>query len=118
MLPEAPLNEQGILVSLRSLGLCQVRIESPAEEAGRPLEKTLRVSEPWRLRVRGPFTLTLGDAGMVTVEVAGRRIPHGQSVGESWTGRFDGEGRWLKPEEPRLPQGAPLRDDDEEGPRP
>jgi len=116
LLPEAPLNEQGALVSLRSMDVCQVRIEPQPDLSGGPLVRTLRVSEPWRLRVKGPFTLILDDAGVVNVEVAGRRIVHGQSVGESWTGRFDGEGRWLRPEPPQLPEGAPVRDDDESGP--
>ena len=71
------------------------------------------IAEPWRLRVKGPFTLLLDNAGVVNVEVAGRRIPHGQSVGETWAGRFDGEGRWLRPAPPELPEGAPLPDDDE-----
>jgi len=119
MLPEAPLNEQGILVSLRAMDVCEVRIEVNAQEGGPPLTRTLRVSEPWRLRVRGPFSLTLGNAGAANVEVAGRRVPHGQSVGESWTGQFDAEGRWLRPPQPELPEEPPLPDDDEEnGTRP
>ena len=97
---------------------CNVRIEPQADDAGQPLVHTLRVSEPWRLRVKGPFTLSLDNAGVVNVEVAGVRIPHGQSVGEPWTGRFDENGRWLRPEVPKLPEGAPVPDDDEDGSRP
>jgi transcriptional regulator with XRE-family HTH domain len=112
LLPEAPLNEQGVLVSLRSLDTCEVRIEPQPDLGGPPMARTLRVSEPWRLRVKGPFTLSLDNAGVVNVEVAGRRIAHGQSVGEAWTGRFDGEGRWLRPPPPRLPEGPPVPDDE------
>lgn len=118
LLPESPLNEQGILVSLRSMGECSVRIEPQPDLGGEIQVHTLRVSEPWRLRVKGPFTLLLDDAGVVNVEVAGRRIAHGGSVGESWTGQFDGEGRWLQPKLPALPAAAPVRDDDEDGLRP
>jgi transcriptional regulator with XRE-family HTH domain len=116
-LPEAPLNEQGALVSLRGLDTCNVRIEAEAEPSRPPLLHTLRVSEPWRLRVKGPFTINLDNAGVVNVEVAGRRVPHGQNVGESWTGQFDAKGRWLKPAPPKLPLGAPVPDDDDEASR-
>jgi transcriptional regulator with XRE-family HTH domain len=111
LLPEAPLNDQGVLVSLRGLDTCEVRIEPQPDLGGPPLARTLRISEPWRLRVKGAFTLILDNAGVVNVEVAGRRIAHGQSVGEAWTGRFDGEGRWLQPPLPKLPEGAPVPDD-------
>jgi transcriptional regulator with XRE-family HTH domain len=119
LLPEAPLNEQGILVSLRSLDTCNVHIEPQLSLSGsQVLTHTLQVSEPWRLRVKGPFTLTLDNAGVVNVEVAGQRIPHGQSVGESWTGRFGADGRWLRPSPPELPEGAPVPDDEEDGSEP
>jgi hypothetical protein len=83
-----------------------------------PLTRTLRVSEPWKLRVKGAFSLFLDNAGVVNVEVAGRRIAHGQSVGAPWTGRFDGEGHWLRPASPQLPEGAPVPDDEDEGAKP
>jgi len=127
LLPEAPLNEQGVLVSLRAMDACEVRIEAQADAGGQaalpssiqPQVRTLRVSEPWRLRVKGPFSLTLGNAGVANVEVAGRHIPHGQSIGEAWTGRFDAEGRWLKPVLPALPEEPPEPDDEaEDGIRP
>ena len=114
LLPEAPLNLQGILVSLRVMDTCNVRIEPKSELGGQPLVRTLRVSEPWRLRVKGPFSLTLENAGVVNVEVAGRHIPHGQSVGEAWTGSFDGEGRWLRPVPPILLVSPPVPDDEDE----
>jgi hypothetical protein len=100
LLPEAPINEQGILVSLRAMDTCEARIEG---EGGIHLQHTLRVSEPWRLRVKGPFTLDLDNAGVVGVEVAGVRIQNGVNVGAAWTGRFDAQGRWLKPEPEPLP---------------
>jgi transcriptional regulator with XRE-family HTH domain len=115
LLPEAPLNEQGILVSLRAMDACEVRIE-PQPGSGTPtLGRTLRVSEPWRLRVKGAFSLFLGNAGVVNVEVAGLRIPHGQSVGETWLGRFDAEGHWLKPAQPQPTDEPEIPADDEEG---
>jgi hypothetical protein len=115
LLPEAPLNEQGILVSLRAMDACEVRLEAQADSGTPPLARTLRVSEPWKLRVKGAFSLFLDNAGVVNVEVAGLRIPHGQSVGETWTGRFDAEGHWLKPAPPVLPEEPPVPDDEEEG---
>jgi len=118
LLPEAPLNDQGVLVSLRSLDTCEVRLE-PSPDSGEPAQaRTLRVSEPWRLRVKGPFTLNLDNAGVVNVEVAGVRIPHGQNVGEAWVGRFDTEGRWLRPLRPPPPvptEPQPPDDDEEDG---
>ncbi len=115
LLPEAPINEQGILVSLRAMDVCEVRVQ-PYAEGGHPQTRTLRVSEPWQLRVKGPFDLVLENAGVVNVEVAGRRIPHGQNVGEAWTGHFDIEGHWLRPATPVLPEEPPLPDDEEETP--
>ena len=91
---------------------CGARIEP---EGGTPQVRALQVSEPWRLRVKGPFSLVLDNAGVVNVEVAGRRIAHGQSVGQAWTGRFDAEGRWLRPMAPELPEEPAVPDDDEEG---
>lgn len=123
LLPEAPLNDQGTLITLRALDTCEARIQ-PLAELGEPEQvRSLQVSEPWRLRVKGPFSLALDNAGVVNVEVAGQRILHGQSVGEPWLGRFDGAGRWLRPPkppvptaEPQPPQDEPV--DDESGPNP
>ncbi|HEY3271147.1 MAG TPA: helix-turn-helix transcriptional regulator [Geothrix sp.] len=114
LLPEAPLNDQGALISLRSMDTCEVRLESSPDSGGPPQTHTLRVSEPWRLRVKGPFTLSLDNAGVVNVEVAGVRIPHGQNVGEAWSGRFDAEGHWLRPAPPPVPAPASQPPDDEE----
>lgn len=91
VLPEAPLTEEGILISLRTQDTCEASIQSEGGE----LHQTLRISEPWRLRVKGAFTLTLNNAGVVVVEVAGRRIRHGRNVSEAWTGRFDEQGLWI-----------------------
>jgi hypothetical protein len=119
LLPEAPLNEQGILVSLRAMDTCEVKLESGVGEP--PQARTLRVSEPWRFRVKGPFSLALDNAGVVNVEVAGQRIPHGQNVGEAWTGQFDAEGHWLRPPQPPAPPAEPsdaADPDDEDEPTP
>ncbi|WP_026853283.1 helix-turn-helix domain-containing protein [Geothrix fermentans] len=117
LLPEAPLNQEGILLSLRAMDTCEVRLEPAPETGGQAQTHTLRVSEPWRLRVKGPFSLSLDNAGVVNVEVAGVRIVHGQNVGEAWTGRFDAEGHWLRPAPPPAP--APVEpqppDDEEDG---
>lgn len=109
VLPEAPLTEEGILVSLRTQDTCEALLRSENGE----LRQALRISEPWRLRVKGTFVLTLNNAGVVVVEVAGRRIRHGRNVGEAWTGRFDAQGLWLPavdPAEAPLPT-APETDD-------
>ncbi|MBK8793608.1 MAG: helix-turn-helix domain-containing protein [Holophaga sp.] len=105
VLPEAPINADGILVNLRALDTCTGKIAANGLET----IQTLRVSEPWTLRVKGPFTLALDNAGVVTLEVAGRRILHGVAVGEPWTGRFDDEGRWILPEDlaPKVPLHIP-----------
>lgn len=118
LLPEAPMNEQGLLVSLRAQDTADIRIEPQTAEGGPPMVRTLRVSEAWRFRVKGAFTIRLDNAGVVNVEVAGRRIPHGQSIGESWAGVFDGEGRWLRPAQPELPNEPIVPDEDEEVTRP
>jgi len=96
VLPEAPINQEGILVSLRALDTCASRIVADGLEVAR----SLRISEPWVLRVKGPFSLFLENAGVVTLEIAGRRVSHGSAVGEPWTGRFDPEGRWIRSVEP------------------
>lgn len=101
VMPEAPRTEEGTLVSIRVLDACRAHL------AGEGLDRSrdLRVSEPWLLRIKGPFTLTLDNAGVATVEVGGRRIRHGQSVGEPWTGRFGADGQWLRTTPP-IPEAA------------
>ncbi len=103
MLPEAPRTEAGILVSLRAQDVAEASLEG---EGGLLLTRTLRVSEPWKLRVKGAFQLRLSNAGVIRVEVAGEAIDHGAAVGEDWVGRFDAEGRWLKPKPKALPAGG------------
>lgn len=108
MLPEAPRNEAGILVSLRAQDVSEAVIVGAD---GLRLARTLRVSEPWKLRVKGAFELSLTNAGVVRVEVAGQGIDHGAGVGEDWTGRFDAEGQWQRPRPRPLPSGeAPEND--------
>jgi len=116
LLPEAPLNEQGILVSLRAMATCTVRLQPLPGSEAQPQARTLQVSEPWRLRMKGPFSVLLENAGVVNLEVAGVGIRHGSSVGEPWLGRFDERGRWLKPILPDLSEPALAPDDEEEQP--
>lgn len=108
VLPEAPVTADGTLVSLRAMDTCLGRIA--AQDLN--LATTLRVSEPWILRVKGGFTLSLDNAGVVTVEVAGKRIHHGRAVGEAWTANFDEKGTWILPVEaaPKLPMHVPQTD--------
>jgi transcriptional regulator with XRE-family HTH domain len=101
VMPEAPRTEEGTLVSIRVLDACRAHITGEGLERSRDL----RVSEPWRLRIKGPFTLALDNAGVATVEVGGRRIRHGQSVGEPWTGKFGADGQWLRTAPP-IPDAA------------
>lgn len=112
-LPEAPVNAEGIFISMRAMDTCVSRITGEGVE----LSHTLRVSEPWTLRVRGPFTLSLDNAGVVAVEIAGRRINHGGAVGEPWSARFDEEGRWILPAEaaPKMPLHVPQTDPETQG---
>ncbi len=108
-LPEAARNTDGLLVSLRAQDISLAHITS----VGLDEKRTLQVSEPWMARVKGPFTLSLDNAGVVSVEVAGRSIHHGQSVGESWVGRFNAEGQWLRPKAPdEAPPTSPEIDPD------
>lgn len=97
-LPEAPITEEGILVILRAIDVCTARIEAGSQR----MEQVLRISEPWRVRVRGPFTLSLDNAGVVVVEVAGRPVPHDRHVGETWSGSFDMLGQWILPASPAV----------------
>ncbi len=109
-LPQAPVTEEGVLVILRSLDTCTARIQGEGVDK----TQTLQVSVPWTLRVQGDFSITLDNAGVVSVEVAGRPIRHGQSVGEGWTGRFSGGGAWIQPAAPEeVPATRP--DTDPEG---
>jgi hypothetical protein len=105
VLPEPPITEEGIRVNLRAIDTCEAEITN----AGGVLKQSLHVSEPWKLRVKGPFTLSLDNAGVVEVEVAGRRINHGRIVGESWTGTFEADGSLQLPPKPKteIPPTAP-----------
>jgi len=98
-LPEVPRTAEGLLVILRAQDSSMVHIVAD----GLDEKRTLQVSGPWLLRVKGAFTITLDNAGVVSLEVAGRNIRHGQSVGETWVGRFNAEGQWLRPKAPEEP---------------
>lgn len=95
-LPEAPVTEEGVLVLLRAMDRGEARVVAE----GLDQRRTLQVSEPWKLRVKGAFRLELDNAGVVAVQVAGKPIRHGQSVGESWVGQFSPEGAWIRPAPP------------------
>lgn len=95
-LPEAPRTEEGLLVVLRALDRCEARVQGE----GLDQKRTLQVSDPWKLRVKGDLTIELDNAGVVSLEVAGKVIRHGQSVGERWVGRFNAQGIWLRPSPP------------------
>jgi transcriptional regulator with XRE-family HTH domain len=99
VLPEVPRTEEGLLVILRSQDASVVHVVAE----GLDEKRTLQVSGPWLLRVKGAFALTLDNAGVVAVEVAGHSIRHGQSVGETWVGRFNAEGQWIRPKAPEEP---------------
>lgn len=99
LLPEAPVNEEGILVSLRAVDAAEVVLQG---EAG--LQRiALRVSEPWSGRVKGAFVLRIENTGLVTLEVAGRSIPHPHRIGQPWEGSFDAAGQWIRPPAPPVP---------------
>ncbi|HET8900371.1 MAG TPA: RodZ domain-containing protein, partial [Holophagaceae bacterium] len=71
---------------------------------GVKLARSLQVSDPWKLRVKAPFQLSLSNAGVVQVEVAGKPVATGASVGQPWSGRFDENGVWRRPR----PQPVPV----------
>ena len=102
MLPDAPRTAEGLLVTLRAQDACDAEVVGAD---GVRLARSLQVSDPWKLRVKGPFTLSLTNAGVVQIEVAGRAVASGASVGEAWSGRFDENGQWLRPKPPPVPAG-------------
>jgi len=122
VLPEVPVNDEGVLISMRAMDTCVAVVQGLQESRGphgtreEPLgpaqQQTLRVSEPWRLRVKGPFTISLDNAGVVALEVAGRHVRHGHTVGEPWQGRFGPMGEFNPPQEaaPQNPPSAPEAD--------
>ena len=107
VLPEVPVNSDGVIVSMRAMDTCEAIIKQ-CKNTGNSnncpeQRRTLLVSEPWSLRVKGPFTIFLDNAGVVAIEVAGRRIRNGCTVGKSWLGQFGPNGEWLVPED-KLPK--------------
>jgi hypothetical protein len=119
VLPEVPVNDEGVLISMRAMDTCVAVIQPGSNGQGQPgpaQTRPLRVSEPWQVRVKGPFTISLDNAGVVALDVAGRHVRIGHTVGEPWTGRFDGNGEWLAPVEamPQNPPTAPETDQNTE----
>jgi transcriptional regulator with XRE-family HTH domain len=99
MLPETPITSEGVLISLRATDTCTAGIITEKGELSQPL----RMSDPWKLRVKGAFDLRLDNAGVVAIEVAGSKIHHGAGVGERWSGTFDAQGNWQAPPRPPIP---------------
>ncbi|BDU73511.1 helix-turn-helix domain-containing protein [Mesoterricola silvestris] len=112
VLPEVPVNEEGVLVSLRAQDTCEVTV-TPA--LGPAQKRSLRVSDPWRLRVKGPFSISLDNGGVAVLDVAGHRIRHGTAVGQPWTGNFGENGEWIVPESPEDRNPPTVPDTDQEG---
>ena len=102
LVPEEPITREGILISLRAQDSCDAEVVGAD---GLKLVRSLQVSDPWKLRAKGPFTLSLSNGGVVQIEVAGQPVSSGASVGEAWSGRFDENGRWLRPKPPPVPTG-------------
>ncbi|HXC17828.1 MAG TPA: helix-turn-helix domain-containing protein [Holophagaceae bacterium] len=100
LLPEAPITTEGILVSLRAQDACEAEVVGAD---GAKLARSLQVSDPWKLRVKAPFQLSLSNAGVVQVEVAGKPVATGASVGQPWSGRFDENGVWRRPRPQPVP---------------
>ncbi len=115
LLPEAPVTAQGVLVSLRAMDTCDA--EAVGTD-GVKLARTLQVSDPWKLRVKAPFTLSLSNGGVVQVEVAGKPLTTGASVGEPWSGRFDENGVWSRPRPKPVPVEPPTQEPAPEQPLP
>ena len=114
MLPEEPATAEGILVVLRAQDACDAEVVGAD---GVKLARPLQVSDPWKLRVKGPFSISLSNAGVVQVEIAGRPVPVGASVGEAWSGRFDENGAWIRPKLPPVPAEAPTQEPAPEQPQ-
>lgn len=114
-LPEAPVSEEGALIYLRVQDACQIRIQGPSGE----VHQAVRPESPWQTRLKGPFQITLDNAGVAVLHVAGRRVNHGRAVGEAWTGAFDAQGIWLQPVPPSLtsPAGTAEEPEDPEEPQ-
>lgn len=101
LLPEAPVTAEGLLLTLRSQDSCDAEVVGAD---GVRLARSLEVSDPWKLRVKGPFRLSLSNGGVVQVEVAGQPVATGAGVGQPWSGRFDQNGRWQRPAPPPVPK--------------
>lgn len=115
LLPEAPITHEGVLVILRAQDVCDAEAQGVD---GIKLAKSLQISEPWKFRVKAPFQLSLSNAGVVRVEVAGQSVPTGASVGQSWSGRFDDNGIWRRPRPEPVPVGPQTQESAPEQPPP
>ena len=115
LLPEAPITREGILVGLRSQDACDAEVVGAD---GVRLARALQVSDPWKLRVKGPFQLSLSNGGVVQVEVGGKPVSTGASVGQPWSGRFDENGVWRRPRPLPVPVEAPTQEPAPEQPAP
>jgi transcriptional regulator with XRE-family HTH domain len=90
VLPEVPVNEEGVLVTMRAMDSCQAVVQA----------------------LGGDPMAAAATAGVVALEVAGHRIRPGRTVGEPWLGKFGPTGEYLVPVEegPRNPPTAPETD--------
>jgi len=111
--PEIPITEDGALISLRATDSCNAIIVT---ERGQEQTQVLRMSEPWKLRIKGAFELRLDNAGVVAVEVAGQKIQHGAGVGQYWSGVFDARGVWQRPRQIKAPMPEPRSEQGEDEP--
>lgn len=112
-IPEAPITQEGALITLRTTDLCQITV---TWEGGQK-QQVVQTGEPWRFRVRGSFQIALDNAGVAALDVAGKPVRHGGAVGESWQGGFDAQGGWLQAPAPRpakAPAEPPEPDSEEE----
>ena len=112
MLPEIPVNEDGVLITMRAMDTCEAVVNFNngnnnlmSNQGNMPLteqRRTLMISEPWCFRAKGPFTIHLSNAGVVSLEVGGRRILGERHINGPWVGNFNSGGKWLIPAEPKL----------------
>ena len=113
VLPEVPVNEEGVLVALRAQDACSATVARDGDPA--VLQRSLRTSDAWRLRVKGPFSISLDNGGVAQLDVAGRRIRVGTALGQPWTGRFGENGAWIVPEPVVSKEPPTAPESDQEG---
>jgi hypothetical protein len=113
VLPEVPVNEEGVLVCLRAQDTCVATVARDGDPSVQ--QRSLRISDAWRLRVKGPFSVSLDNGGVAVLDVAGHRIRVGTAVGEPWTGRFRENGEWIVPEPTVSKEPPTAPESDQEG---